>query len=91
MTGILPEIVDEAAAPVDERNVVRPVEDVSQRVAIPGKAGVGEFPQRQGILALDEGQCAFALDLFQPQIRIVVGSCDRRAVVDGHEAPRKTA
>ena len=81
---ILPEIVEQPAAPGDVGDIVRPVVNRRQRVAIGGKSGVAESFQRPLALLLDEIQRAFALDFFQPQIRIVVGSGDGRPVVDGH-------
>jgi hypothetical protein len=72
---ILPEIVEKTAAARDIRDIVRPVVNRRQRVAIPGKSGVAELLQRQPAL-LGESDSPFALDLFQPQIRIVVGCCD---------------
>ncbi len=72
------------AVPRDKRNIVRPVVDLSQCVAIPGITGVAEFCQGQPVLLFDEGEGAFAFDLFQPEIWIVIGRCDRRPDIDGH-------
>ena len=81
---ILPKVVNESTAPGDEWNVVRPVVNRRQRVAIIRESRVAESFKRQLALLRDKGEGAFTLDFFQPQIRIVVGSGDGRPVVDGH-------
>ena len=73
MRRVLPEIEDPRAAPGDYRDVVGPVEDRRERVAIGGKARVAKARHGRGILRLDPGERALAVDLFEPQIRVVVG------------------
>src|SRR5260370_17071377 len=52
---ILPEVVDEAAASRDIRNVVSPAVNRRQRVAIIGESGVAESFQRPLPLLRDQG------------------------------------
>src|SRR5665213_1721451 len=70
---IFPKVVEEATAPFDIRDIVRPVVNRRQHVAIRGEAGAAELLQRQPALLLDEIERAAALDFLQPQIRIVIG------------------
>ncbi len=83
--GVLPEIVQIVAASADIGNVVGAIVDRSEHVAVvlPGLAA--ERLQRQLVLPLDEIERLLALDLLQPQKRIVVGRLKRGPVVDGHE------
>src|ERR1700676_4145299 len=81
---ILPEISEHAAAPRDIRDIVRPVVNRRQDIAIPRKSRTSEFLYCQRVLPLDEIKRPFALDLFQPQIRIIIGCGDGRPVIDGH-------
>jgi hypothetical protein len=78
------QIVEKPAEPGHVRNIVGPVVDRRQGVAIGRKCRAAESLQRQPALLLDELQRALALDVLEPQIWIVVGGGDRRPVVDGH-------
>ena len=78
MLRVLPEIEDPRAAPSDDRDVVGPVEDRSERVAVGGKARVAKARQGRRVLRLDPGERPLAVDLFEPEIRVVVGCLERR-------------
>ncbi len=81
--GVFPEIEDFSAAPGDQRDVVGPVEDRRERVAIGGEARIAETRQGRGVLRFDPGQRRLTVDLFEPKVRIVVGRFQRRARI-GH-------
>ncbi len=83
---ILPEIEDPGAAPGDQRDVVGPVEDRGQEVAIGGKAAVAERLEGRTVLRLDPEERALAVDLFEPQIGVVVGRFEGRPRVGGQGA-----
>ena len=85
MVRVPPEIVQQPAAPGDVGDVVRPVEDRLQRVAIGLVRGVAVT--REGLLALRRGprERTRAVDVLEPEIRVVVGRLERRARIDiGH-------
>jgi hypothetical protein len=67
------------------RNIVRPVENQFERVAVSGKAAVGEPFHCCGVLRLDPGQCLRALPLFKPEVGIIVRRFDRGSYINhGH-------
>jgi hypothetical protein len=84
IADVLPEVVELPAAPCDIGNVVGPVVECRQRVAICRKGRAAELIQRQVILSFDEIERAPAVDFFQPEIGIVIGGGQCRPVVDGH-------
>ena len=82
MRRVLPKIVEQAAAAADERDVVGAIEDRSQHVAIAFETRTAERGERALILRRDEGQRAFALDVLEPQIRIIVRRGEGGTIVD---------
>ncbi len=85
MVGVAPEIIDQAAAPADIGDVVGPVENGGERIAVGGELRRGEARHGPGILLLDPCERRLAADLFQPEIGIIVGGVDRRARIEiGH-------
>ena len=82
--GISPEVVEVSAPTHAERNMVTAVQQGCQRVAVAGKRSVAERRQGDTILCLYPGQRASALNLFEPQMRIVVRRRDGRPCVSGH-------
>ena len=85
MRRILPEIEEARAAPRDAGNIVGAVEDGGEQVAVGGKARIAEAAQRRAVLRLDPGEGARAVDLFEPEIGIVIGRGERRARIGiGH-------
>src|SRR6267142_2070411 len=87
MLSVLPEAENPGAAPCDERNIVGAVENRCERLTVSGKARIAETRQRRSILRLDPGERPFTVDLFEPQIRVVVGRFERRAG-GGHRLAR---
>src|SRR6266404_3892237 len=87
MLRIFPEIENPRAAPCDERNIVGAVENRCEHLTIGCKARIANTRQRRRILRLDPGECPLTVDLFEPQIRIVVGCFERRAGID-HQLAR---
>lgn len=85
MVGVLPEIVEPATTTPHIGNVVRTIVDRRERITVAFERRAAEFPQRQPVLPLDEIERTDAFDLFQPEPGIVIGSAERRPVVDGHE------
>ena len=79
MPGILPQVVEEAAAPGDARDLVGPVERGLQAVAVGCVAPVGVGREGVGVLRLDPGQRPCAVDLLEPEIRVVVRGLEGRA------------
>ncbi|MGY3295224.1 hypothetical protein ACVWWP_008291 [Bradyrhizobium sp. LM3.6] len=82
---VLPEIVQIFAAPAHIGNVVGAIVDRREDVAIALEGLSTKCVERQAVLPRDEIERQLALDLLQPQPGIVVGSAERRPVVDGHE------
>ena len=76
-----------AAAPGDQRDVVGPVEDRREGVAIGGETRIAEPRQGRRVLRLDPGERPLAVDLLEPQIGVVVRRFDGRARV-GHRVSR---
>ncbi|MGY4465414.1 hypothetical protein ACVWWK_001096 [Bradyrhizobium sp. LB9.1b] len=70
------------AAPADIGDVVGTIVDRREDVAIAPKSLSAKRVERQAVLPRDEIERQLALDLLQPQPRIVVGSTERRPVVD---------
>jgi hypothetical protein len=62
--------------------------NILQRIAIGGKTRRAEPLHRRGILRFDPGERPLALDLFEPQVRIIVRSRDRGPCVNRHDAFR---
>jgi len=73
MHRVLPEVEPPCAAPADQGDVVGSIEDRRKGVAISRKASVAEAPNGRRILRLDPSESALAVNLFEPEIRIVVG------------------
>jgi len=85
MFGVLPRIEQPFAAPVRKRNVVRPIENELECIAVGGKAAVTEPFHRCGILRLNPSQCARAFGLFEPKIGVIVRRFDSGSCIDnGH-------
>jgi hypothetical protein len=80
---VFPKIEDFSTAPGNYRDVVGPVEDRGEGVAIGCEAVVAETRQGCGILCFDPGERPLAIDLFEPEIGVVVGGFDGRSRV-GH-------
>ena len=72
MRRVFPEVEDPRAASRDQWDVVRPVEDCSERVTIGRKALVAEARQGRRILRLDPGKRSLPVDLFELEVRVVV-------------------
>src|SRR5207244_10848053 len=87
MLCVLPEIENPRAAPCNERNIVGPVKDRCEDLTIGYKARIAEVRQGRRVLRLDPGECRFTVDLFEPQVRIVVGCFERRARI-AHQLAR---
>ena len=83
MRGVLPEIEDLGAAPGNDRNVVGPVEDRRERVAIGVETASPNRARVCAVLRLDPGERPLAVDLFEPEIGVVVGGFDGRSRI-GH-------
>lgn len=83
MSAILPEIVEKAAAPIDQRKAVFAIEDGGECVAVVLEHEVAEIRQRPPRLAIDESRGARIVDAFEPQARIVVGVVERGAWIQG--------
>ena len=83
--GILPIIVEVWTAPGDVRDVVWPIVDCGERIAIRREARMPEARERGLVLRVDPGQRTLALDLLKPEMRIVLRSSERRPGVDGHD------
>ena len=83
MLRVFPEIEEPRSPPRDDRNIVRPIENGGEDVAIGGKTGIAEPRQGRRILRFDPGERPLAVDLFEPEIGVVVGSFDGRSRV-GH-------
>ncbi|MET4323201.1 hypothetical protein ABIB90_007288 [Bradyrhizobium sp. JR4.1] len=64
--GILPEIVQMLAAPADIGDLVGPIVDRGERIAVALERRSAKHPHRSAILPLDEVQRPSAFDLFQP-------------------------
>ena len=86
--GILPEIEDSGAAPGNYWDIVGAVIDRREHVAIGCETGIAEPRQGRRVLRLDPGERPFTIDLFEPQIRVVVGGFDGRARI-GHGSVRR--
>src|SRR3984893_6470326 len=86
MLRIFPEIENPGAAPCDERNIVGAVENRSEHLTVGCKEGIAEARHRRRFLRLAPGECRFTVDLFEPQVWIVVGRFERRAGVAHHLA-----
>ena len=82
--GVEPEIVEPRSAARDEGELVGPVKDRRQSVAVGGEPCVAEVLQRAFGLGLDPGKRAPPLDFFEPQVGIVVGLSDCRPGIEGH-------
>src|SRR5262245_58668139 len=91
MFCVLPGIEYPAAAPVGISDVVGPVEDRFEHVAVGGELGIAETPQGRRILRLDPCDRATVLDLFKPEIGIIIGRFNRwTRIEDRHGASRMT-
>ncbi len=73
-----PVVVEEPPPPGDEGQLVGPVHDGGQRVAIGGEAPIAEPPHRRRALFCHPGERTLPFDLLQPQERIVIGRGERR-------------
>jgi len=81
--GVLPGVEQSPGAPVGIRDVVRPIEDGLENVAVGGEARVAETLQCRGALRLHKRKRPRPLDLFEPKVGIVIGRFECRPRVDG--------
>src|SRR5215831_1264512 len=72
MRGVLPGIEQFSGAAVGIRDVVRPIEDGLECVAVSGEARVTETPQCRGVLRLHKRKHPRPLDLFEPEVGIII-------------------
>ena len=85
MFGVLPRIEQPPAAPVRKRNIVWPIENEFERIAVSSKAAVTEPTLCCGVLRVDPGQRLRAFGLLEPKVGIIVGRFDRRSCIgNGH-------
>src|SRR5262245_64162715 len=86
---VLPNVEYPPTTSIGVRDVVRPVEDGFEQVAVSRKLCIGETPQGRGVLRLDPGECATPLYLFEPEIGIIIGRFNRwTRIEDRHDASR---
>src|SRR5262245_3177425 len=92
MCLVLPQIEYPPATSSGERDVVRPVEDGLEHVAVGRKSCIGETLRGRGILRLDPCERPPPLYLFEPEIGIVIGRFERWTRIEaGHDwLPDKT-
>src|SRR5262245_15422982 len=89
MSIVLPQIEYLTATSIGVRDVVGPVEDSFEQDAVGPKLRIGEAPQGRRILRLDPCDRATALDLFEPEIGIIIGRFNRwTRIEDWHDASR---
>ena len=68
----------------DVGNIVGSIIDRRKRIAIRLEWPAAEGFQRQPALPVDEIECAFAFDVLEPEIRIIIGVRYGGPVVEGH-------
>jgi hypothetical protein len=83
MIRILPEIVEQAAETVDDRQLIGPVERRLHRIAVRLVPRVGQAGEGRRVLGRDPGEGAIVLHLFEPGPRIIVGSGKGRPWING--------
>src|SRR5262249_17327655 len=84
IVGIFPKVVERAAAAPDERDVVGAVIDRRERVAVRRESRVPESRKRALILLVHPGERAPVVDLFEPEVRIIVRRRKRRPCIYCH-------
>ena len=89
MHRVLPEIIEKPAPPGNVRNLVRPVEERGQRIAVQRELRVPEARKRPRVLGFHPAKRAGAFDVFEPKMGIVIrvgwrGQC----IVWRHSASR---
>ena len=84
---VLPKIEDLGTAPGNYRDVVGPIVDRRERVAIGLETAIAEPRQGRGVLCVYPGERPLAVDLFEPEIGVVVRGFDGRSRI-GHRVSR---
>ncbi len=83
MPGVAPEIIEQTAAPGDVRDVVGPVEDGAEGIAVGLERRAGQARERRGVLRVDPGEGVRAVDLLQPEVGVGIRGFDGGAGIDG--------
>jgi len=84
MLCILPDIVDEAAAAPDIRNIVGAIENLGQSIAVPLIRCITIAIERDAILLLDPPKCILAVNRLKPEAWIVIRCFNRWLFAVGH-------